>query len=56
MPWERLINKTAFQILLHPYVHLQQLPILEYAALNGIVVEAYSALMWVPLSSIFARI
>ncbi|EIW74244.1 Aldo keto reductase [Coniophora puteana RWD-64-598 SS2] len=33
------------QILLHPYVYQQQLPILEYAAQHGIIIEAYSALI-----------
>jgi len=32
------------QIEFHPYVYAQQLPILEYAAAKGIVVEAYSPL------------
>ncbi|KAF8154562.1 NADP-dependent oxidoreductase domain-containing protein [Crassisporium funariophilum] len=32
------------QILLHPYVYAQQVPIMDYAAANGIVIEAYSAL------------
>ncbi|KIJ19621.1 aldehyde reductase [Paxillus involutus ATCC 200175] len=39
------IKPTVNQILLHPYVYRQQLPILEYAAANGIVMEAYSALL-----------
>ena len=35
------------QILLHPYVYVQQSPILEYAAKHQIVIEAYSALTYV---------
>ncbi|KAG2066644.1 Aldo/keto reductase [Suillus decipiens] len=38
------IKPAVNQILLHPYVYEQQKPILEYAAKNGIVIEAYSAL------------
>jgi diketogulonate reductase-like aldo/keto reductase len=37
------------EILLHPYVYARQLPILEYAAKHKIVIEAYSALMYVVL-------
>ncbi|KAG6332901.1 hypothetical protein ID866_6188 [Astraeus odoratus] len=36
--------KVKPAIQLHPYVYRQQLPVLEYAAANGIVVEAYSPL------------
>ncbi|KAH7886725.1 NADP-dependent oxidoreductase domain-containing protein [Phlebopus sp. FC_14] len=39
------VKPAVNQILLHPYVYRQQLPILEYAAANGIVIEAYSALI-----------
>jgi diketogulonate reductase-like aldo/keto reductase len=41
----------VLQILLHPYVYAQQRPILEYAAKNNIVIEAYSALTYVHRSS-----
>jgi len=39
------VKPDVNQILLHPYVYHRQLPILEYAAANGIVIEAYSALL-----------
>jgi diketogulonate reductase-like aldo/keto reductase len=39
------IKPTVNQILLHPYVYRRQKPILEYAAKNGIIIEAYSALI-----------
>ncbi|KIJ62492.1 hypothetical protein HYDPIDRAFT_176559 [Hydnomerulius pinastri MD-312] len=39
------IKPAVNQILLHPYVYRQQLPILEVAAANNIVIEAYSALI-----------
>lgn len=39
------IKPAVNQILLHPYVYQQQKPILDYAAKNGIVIEAYSALV-----------
>ncbi|KAF9221178.1 Aldo/keto reductase [Gyrodon lividus] len=39
------IKPTVNQILLHPYVYRRQLPTLEYAAVNGIVIEAYSSLI-----------
>jgi diketogulonate reductase-like aldo/keto reductase len=39
------IKPVVNQILLHPYVYHQQLPILEYAAKEHIVIEAYSALI-----------
>ncbi|KAH0835547.1 Aldo keto reductase [Lanmaoa asiatica] len=39
------IKPAVNQILLHPYVYRRQLPILEYAAKHGIVIEAYSALI-----------
>ncbi|KAG2751771.1 Aldo/keto reductase [Suillus brevipes Sb2] len=39
------IKPAVNQILLHPYVYQRQKPILEYAAKNGIVIEAYSALI-----------
>jgi diketogulonate reductase-like aldo/keto reductase len=35
------------KIELHPYVFLQQLPILEYCAKHKIVIEAYTALLFV---------
>ncbi|KAG1758231.1 NADP-dependent oxidoreductase domain-containing protein [Suillus occidentalis] len=38
------IKPAANQILLHPYVHMQQAPIVKYAAEHDIVIEAYSAL------------
>ncbi|TFK36235.1 Aldo/keto reductase [Crucibulum laeve] len=43
------VKPAANQILLHPYVYAQQAPILAYAAANGIVIEAYSAL--IPITS-----
>jgi len=43
------VKPAANQILLHPYVYAQQLPILDYAAKHGIVIEAYSAL--IPITS-----
>ncbi|KAF8553123.1 Aldo/keto reductase [Imleria badia] len=39
------IKPAVNQILLHPYVYRRQLPILEYAAKHGIVIEAYSTLI-----------
>ncbi|OJA08448.1 hypothetical protein AZE42_05048 [Rhizopogon vesiculosus] len=39
------VKPAVNQILLHPYVYQQQKPILDYAAKNGIVIEAYSALI-----------
>ncbi|KAG2119316.1 NADP-dependent oxidoreductase domain-containing protein [Suillus clintonianus] len=39
------IKPTVNQILLHPYVYRRQKPILDYAAKNGIIIEAYSALI-----------
>jgi len=39
------VKPAVNQILLHPYVYQQQKPILEYAAKNGIIIEAYSALI-----------
>ncbi|EGN97556.1 hypothetical protein SERLA73DRAFT_184304 [Serpula lacrymans var. lacrymans S7.3] len=39
------IKPAVNQILFHPYVYQQQLPILEYAAKNNIIIEAYSALI-----------
>ncbi|KAI6127228.1 NADP-dependent oxidoreductase domain-containing protein [Pisolithus sp. B1] len=39
------VKPAVNQILLHPYVYRLQRPILEYAAANGIVIEAYSALI-----------
>ncbi|KAF8876945.1 Aldo/keto reductase [Infundibulicybe gibba] len=39
------IKPVANQILLHPYVYARQAPIIEYGAANGIVTEAYSALI-----------
>ncbi|KAJ7776865.1 Aldo/keto reductase [Mycena maculata] len=41
------VKPVANQILLHPYVYARQLPTLEYAAKHKIVIEAYSALMYV---------
>ncbi|KAI6011948.1 NADP-dependent oxidoreductase domain-containing protein [Pisolithus marmoratus] len=38
------VKPAVNQILLHPYVYSRQRPILEYAAANGIVIEAYSTL------------
>ncbi|EIM83762.1 Aldo/keto reductase [Stereum hirsutum FP-91666 SS1] len=43
------VKPAANQILLHPYVYLQQAPILATAAVHGITIEAYSAL--IPLTS-----
>lgn len=40
------IKPVANQIELHPYVYAQQRPIIEYGAEHGIVVEAYSPLMY----------
>jgi len=39
------VKPAVNQILLHPYVYQRQKPILEYAAKNGIIIEAYSALI-----------
>ncbi|KAI0674234.1 Aldo/keto reductase [Trametes maxima] len=39
------IKPAANQILLHPYVHAQQLPIVEFGKAHGIVSEAYSVLI-----------
>ncbi|KAH7906725.1 NADP-dependent oxidoreductase domain-containing protein [Hygrophoropsis aurantiaca] len=39
------IKPAVNQILLHPYVYQQQLPILNFAAQHNIVIEAYSALI-----------
>ncbi|KAI0646243.1 Aldo/keto reductase [Trametes meyenii] len=39
------IRPAANQILLHPYVHAQQLPIVEFGKAHGIVSEAYSVLI-----------
>lgn len=39
------VKPAVNQILLHPYVYQRQKPILEYAAENGIIIEAYSALI-----------
>jgi len=60
------ILPAANQILLHPYVYAQQVPILEYAAKHQIVIEAYSALTPItsqpggpldgPLNSIVTRL
>ena len=41
------VKPAANQIRLHPYVWAEQAPIVDFCAKNGIVVEAYSALMWV---------
>jgi len=39
------IKPAANQILLHPYVYAGQAPLLAYSAAQGIVSEAYSALI-----------
>ncbi|KAI0360739.1 Aldo/keto reductase [Trametes cingulata] len=39
------IKPAANQILLHPYVHARQLPIIEFGKAHGIVSEAYSVLI-----------
>jgi len=39
------IKPAANQILLHPYVYLQQTPIIALAGIHGIAIEAYSALI-----------
>ncbi|KAI0261215.1 Aldo/keto reductase [Gloeopeniophorella convolvens] len=39
------IKPAANQILLHPYVHARQAPLLAFSAAQGIVSEAYSALI-----------
>ncbi|KAI0826685.1 Aldo/keto reductase [Trametes gibbosa] len=39
------VKPVANQILLHPYVHARQLPIIEFGKVNGIVSEAYSVLI-----------
>ncbi|KAH9965267.1 Aldo/keto reductase [Russula dissimulans] len=39
------IKPAANQILLHPYVHTRQAPLLAFAAAHDIVSEAYSALI-----------
>ncbi|KAJ6497305.1 Aldo keto reductase [Mycena sanguinolenta] len=44
------VKPVVNQILLHPYVYAQQLPILEYAAKHQIVIEAYSVL--IPITSL----
>ncbi|KAJ7350909.1 Aldo/keto reductase [Mycena albidolilacea] len=44
------VKPVANQILLHPYVYAQQLPILEYAAQHQIAIEAYSVL--IPITSL----
>ncbi|KAJ6527085.1 NADP-dependent oxidoreductase domain-containing protein [Mycena capillaripes] len=44
------VKPVANQILLHPYVYARQLPILEFAATQKIVIEAYSAL--IPVTSL----
>ncbi|KAJ7621365.1 Aldo/keto reductase [Roridomyces roridus] len=44
------IKPVVNQILLHPYVYARQKPILEFAAENDIVIEAYSALL--PITSL----
>lgn len=38
------IKPASIKILLHPYVYMQQAPIVKYAAEHDIVIEAYSAL------------
>jgi diketogulonate reductase-like aldo/keto reductase len=49
LPADRLnSHPLATQILLHPYVHTRQAPLLAFAAAHDIVSEAYSALMYVP--------
>jgi len=59
------VKPAVNQILFHPYVHAQQLPIVEYCKKQGIVIEAYSPLIPVtkqpggplekPLATIGAR-
>ncbi|KAF8142203.1 NADP-dependent oxidoreductase domain-containing protein [Mycena galopus ATCC 62051] len=44
------VKPVVNQILLHPYVYTQQLPVLEYAAKHEIVIEAYSVL--IPITSL----
>ncbi|KAL1941679.1 hypothetical protein VTO73DRAFT_7118 [Trametes versicolor] len=39
------VKPVANQILLHPYVHAQQLPIITFGNAHGIVSEAYSVLI-----------
>jgi diketogulonate reductase-like aldo/keto reductase len=39
------ITPAANQILLHPYVYLRQLPILDYCRKHNIVIEGYSPLI-----------
>ncbi|KAH7914562.1 Aldo keto reductase [Hygrophoropsis aurantiaca] len=39
------VKPAVNQILLHPYVYREQLPILNFAAEHGIIIEAYSALI-----------
>ncbi|KAI0330641.1 Aldo/keto reductase [Cubamyces sp. BRFM 1775] len=39
------VKPAANQILLHPYVHARQLPIIEFGNAHGIVSEAYSVLI-----------
>jgi hypothetical protein len=41
------LTARCAQILLHPYVHAKQAPLLAYSAAQGIVSEAYSALTYV---------
>lgn len=50
-----LITPTI-QILFHPYVYERQLPILDVASKHGIIIEAYSLLMWVDNHSIIRSI
>ncbi|KAJ7770284.1 NADP-dependent oxidoreductase domain-containing protein [Mycena maculata] len=44
------VKPVVNQILLHPYMYAEQLPILEFAAKHKIVIEAYSAL--IPITSL----
>ncbi|KAF7304054.1 hypothetical protein MIND_00636800 [Mycena indigotica] len=44
------VKPAVNQILLHPYVFAQQKPILEFSKKHGIVIEAYSPLMFVDLT------
>jgi len=44
------IKPAVNQILFHPYVYAQQLPILEIGAAHDIVTEAYSSLMYIHLN------
>ena len=47
------VKPAANQILLHPYVWQRQAPLVAFCQKNGIVVEAYSVLMYVLSFSYF---